>query len=284
MSSLFIQLDVEYATDDEFIEAGPMPELLYIRALCFSKRKTTDGFITTSQLQLVGNGIKQVAKHATTLVNVGLWTTVEGGYQINAYLKRNKSKAQLEDEKALAAELGAVGAHERWHTGPEGKPSPKCKFCRAERIAPPMGDSNRGQWPETEAEAEAEAEAETKEEALPHSVSTHSPGAELTPDEKKKCTDVLECIIDRRINGKPVGASYRAKVHDDVKSEYAKKIARLVPMFPEAPIDMIAHGAESGDTRNLAHYGTPTPTPEPDGPKLSRAEREALIEQNTEES
>lgn len=134
MSGLFLPLDVEYASDDEFIEAGPLAELLYIRAACFIKRKSLDGRLKRSQLSVVAGNIPQPAKHAAQLVEVGLWVDEGDSWYVPAYLKRNPTKADIEVGKAIQREAGERGNHERWHTGPDGKPSGKCRLCRLERV------------------------------------------------------------------------------------------------------------------------------------------------------
>jgi hypothetical protein len=135
VTGLFLPLDVEYASDVEFIEAGPMAELLYIRVACFIKRKSLDGRLKRSQLTVAAGNIPQPAKHAAQLVEVGLWVDEGDSWYVPAYLKRNPTKADITAVRDMQKEAGERGNHERWHTGPEGKPSPKCRLCRLERVA-----------------------------------------------------------------------------------------------------------------------------------------------------
>ena len=120
----------------------------------------------------------------------------------------------------------------------------------------------------------------------PASVSdSHPPTGSTGADDQsatKKINDVTEHIVTHRIEagGKQVGKGYRVKVERDVTTAKGNDIARLVGMFPNAPVSLLAHGAETGDTRNLAHYAQPaTESAEPEQ-HLSRAEREALIDSN----
>ena len=61
--SVYVPLDVEYASDDKIIEAGPMAELVYVRGLAFCKRTLNDGEITRAQLAVVAVGISSPLRH-----------------------------------------------------------------------------------------------------------------------------------------------------------------------------------------------------------------------------
>lgn len=167
------------------------------------------------------------------------------------------------NQKINRRSLGRWGDPAKWDTEPEGLSEDS---VRTHGVPPPGRDTDN---------SDNSDGSDTSDKA------TRSTGGDLTPAEKKKCTDVLETIIARRIDGKPVGASYRQTVHRDVKDNYAAKIARLVPMFPDAPVDMLAHGAETGDTRNLAHYAAGPTADEPDEPKLTPDQIAALTNRNT---
>lgn len=90
---IHIEWSVDYADDPKMIAAGERAELLYIRANCLVKRLMADGKITDGQLARLG--LPGVQKRAEKLVEVGLFERIEGGYFIPAFLKRNKSKADI---------------------------------------------------------------------------------------------------------------------------------------------------------------------------------------------
>jgi hypothetical protein len=180
--SLYVKLDVEYAHDPKMIDAGPMAELLYVRALCFAKRSMKDGFIAERQLPAVALGIPAPHKHAATLVEVGAWEKTTGGWNITSWLKRNKSAARIAHEIEARRMKSVMGNHERWHVK-ESKYDPTCEICN------PMGDPCRDprgdpgeesteeepeEEPEAEAEAEPEAEAEFNQSLTTSTVSTRS--------------------------------------------------------------------------------------------------------------
>jgi hypothetical protein len=88
----YAPLGVGYFRDDAIIEAGPDAELLFVRGLAFCAESMSDGYITDLQLtHHVGAGLRpsSVKKRAETLVKVGLWTRISGGYLVKSWLKWN---------------------------------------------------------------------------------------------------------------------------------------------------------------------------------------------------
>ena len=99
---IHVEWSVDYADDPKMIAAGERAELLYIRATCLAKRLLTDGFVADNQLPRFS--LSGVGKRAEKLVEVGLWERVEGGYRITAFLKRNKSRAEILADRDRDAE------------------------------------------------------------------------------------------------------------------------------------------------------------------------------------
>jgi hypothetical protein len=93
----FAPLSAHYYDDDAIIAAGEKAEVLFTRGLAFAARKPADGFI--SDLQLTTFRLPGVAGRAKTLVEVGLWEQIDGGYRIAAWLKHNASKAEIEEKQ-----------------------------------------------------------------------------------------------------------------------------------------------------------------------------------------
>ena len=208
MTGLFIQLDVEYPSDDEFIEAGPMAELLYIRALCFIKRKATDGVVKKSQLNVIATGIPSASKHVGKLLDVGLFVTHADGWFVPAYLKRNPSKADIAAGRELSKEAGIRGNHERWHVGEDGKPSAKCPLCREQKKKESIGVPDRGASrvgspytdPDPESYTDPYPYPDPHTESSPRSSSqgeTSSDDAETTTD--PRIETVISLLADHQI-------------------------------------------------------------------------------------
>jgi hypothetical protein len=84
---------------------------LYVQMLCYCKRNLTDGYIPSEEVGvLVYPDSPRVGKRdAERLVEVGLAKHTEGGYLLPGFLKRNKSKAQVEAESEKKANAGRKG-------------------------------------------------------------------------------------------------------------------------------------------------------------------------------
>lgn len=129
---LYVKLSVEYPQDDEVIEAGPMAELLFIRGLCFAKRKLTDGVISHRQLPLVAAGIPKPTTHARTLTDVGLWVDQGDAWFIRDWFDWNPSRSDLAEKAEAKRRAGIIGAHNKHHVGEGKEPSPTCPICNGE--------------------------------------------------------------------------------------------------------------------------------------------------------
>lgn len=140
MAGLYVPLDVELASDDKMIAAGPMAELLYIRALAFAKRTMSDGHIRRNQLPLVAARIPRHRLHVQRLVELGAWKVTDDGWYIVAWRKWNRAMAEL---AAAKSEAGVAGNHRRWHAGKGGRPSPDCPLCIANGIAPAIAEESQ---------------------------------------------------------------------------------------------------------------------------------------------
>jgi hypothetical protein len=105
--------------DARIIDAGPDAELLWYRALQLAKRAETDGVLSAGQLGRLHP--KPAAIKA--LVRVGLLRQADGGaYRLAGWLDWNKSRAQLDADRAAEKErkaaAGRKGAARRWHPDP----------------------------------------------------------------------------------------------------------------------------------------------------------------------
>lgn len=199
MVGLHVQLDVEYASDDKLIEAGPLAELLYVRSLCFAKRTLKDGKITHGQLTAVAIGIPSPVKQARRLVDVGAWTATSDGYRITNWLKRNKSAAQVRAEADRRSRDSIAKNHKRWHVD-EHKLNPTCPLCYPEldHSTDPNRDAQRDTLTEcTEEEVEAETQPEAEAEAEAQSTPLPDPAAGTKPASPAKgiLADALRAIL-----------------------------------------------------------------------------------------
>lgn len=106
---LYVKLDASYDDDDKIIRAGEKAELLYIRGLCLAKRILSDGFVSDAHLPRFG--LSGVQARAGKLVEVGLWERDDdaGGYWIIAWLKHNRSAAEVDEIREKRREAGRRG-------------------------------------------------------------------------------------------------------------------------------------------------------------------------------
>jgi hypothetical protein len=84
---------------------------LYVQMLCYCKENLTDGFVPFEEIGVLvyPDTPKAGKRDADRLVEVGLAEVVEGGYRLPGFLKRNKSKAQVDEVSAAKAAAGRKG-------------------------------------------------------------------------------------------------------------------------------------------------------------------------------
>lgn len=138
----WVKLDDNYQFDPKILAAGAMAELLYVRSLAWAKRDwKAEGRIDRRHLAPLTLGIPgKAATHVAALVELELWTVVEGGWQITAWAKRNNSAEAIE-----------VIRNERRIAGAKGN---------ATKAAKRHANSVANESPDTDTETETEAEAE----------------------------------------------------------------------------------------------------------------------------
>lgn len=110
----YAPLSAMYASDDAIINAGEAAELLYVRGLAFCAGSIEqDGYITDAQLKrFVGAGMDDAVNRAETLVREGLWERIDGGYEVRAWLKWNRSSDDLGRERKKDRDRKAARAAE----------------------------------------------------------------------------------------------------------------------------------------------------------------------------
>jgi len=80
---------------------------LYWRAISYANAKLTDGYVSAAVVAEVLNGRQELAD---ALVKVRLWHRKRGGYVIHDFLNGfNKSRAEVESDRAKKAEAGRLG-------------------------------------------------------------------------------------------------------------------------------------------------------------------------------
>ena len=93
----WIKLEDSFPDHPKISQLSDKAFRVHISALCYCGKYLTDGVIPApiANRLCVNNGSRVIKR----LVEIGLWSRVEGGYEINDYLKYQTSKAQAEMEK-----------------------------------------------------------------------------------------------------------------------------------------------------------------------------------------
>jgi hypothetical protein len=103
------RIDDTHADHPKVIAAGPMAELLDVRAICWSNRFETDGRVTRAALVQLSRGIRAPERAVNRLVEVERWRVVSqrdgfDGWEIVGFLDAQISRAEREAERASARE------------------------------------------------------------------------------------------------------------------------------------------------------------------------------------
>lgn len=114
---IHVELAVNYAADPKvaalarFGKEARLARDLYVQMVCYAKANMTDGFVPTEIVgQLAYPDVPRSAlRQAGFIADVGLTSAVDGGWHITAYLKRNKSRAEVIELSEARAEAGRVG-------------------------------------------------------------------------------------------------------------------------------------------------------------------------------
>jgi hypothetical protein len=99
----WVKIDDQFYAHPKLIAVGPLAKSLFVDSLCYANQYLTDGFIPRMvALQIcmpLEPYCESTAMISASLVHVGLWHDVDGGYQIHDYLDYNPSRAELKDKR-----------------------------------------------------------------------------------------------------------------------------------------------------------------------------------------
>jgi hypothetical protein len=96
----WVKLDDGFYDNPKILRAGLTAAGLYTAGLTYAARKLTDGFLADVAVNMLvgdsGTGLPG------RLIEAGLWSAVEGGYQIHDYLEYNPPASQVKAERQAA--------------------------------------------------------------------------------------------------------------------------------------------------------------------------------------
>ncbi|MDQ3273529.1 MAG: hypothetical protein M3Q39_00495 [Actinomycetota bacterium] len=144
---------------------------LFVQMIGYCKLNLTDGFVPEEQVGIMcyPDTWDNAQRDAGRLVDVGLIERVDEGFYVSAFLKRNKTREDIENEAEAKSAAAIRTNHLRWHEK-SGRIDPKCPLCSVPktpgRIAPDRSSdhsSDRLHGVASEStETETESETETK--------------------------------------------------------------------------------------------------------------------------
>lgn len=106
------KIDDQFADHPKVIAAGPLASWLYVCGLTYCARLLTDGFIPTGQVRKLAD-LDRAMDLAQSLVEVGLWEEVAGGYLVHDYLEYNPSKERVLATREARAQAGSRGGKQK---------------------------------------------------------------------------------------------------------------------------------------------------------------------------
>jgi hypothetical protein len=100
------KFDDQFTDHPKVVAAGPMAELLAMRAVIYCAKHETDGHILEAQLPRLAVGIPSVKRQVAALVSAGLWTVDESGagWWVHDFLDYHPSREMKEQEREEARE------------------------------------------------------------------------------------------------------------------------------------------------------------------------------------
>jgi hypothetical protein len=131
---IYVQLSVDFADDPKlrklarYGKDGRLARDLYVQMLCYCKRTLSDGFVPFEQVafMVLPEPERAGMKQLRLLIDVEVCTTTEGGALVAAFLKRNKSRAEVMRTAERKKAASTKANHERWHSE---RPSASCPLC-----------------------------------------------------------------------------------------------------------------------------------------------------------
>lgn len=102
----WVRIDDHMADHPKILVLGelePFAVTLQLRALCWSSRYSTDGFIAEKVVQALVRGFP-AQDWPTVMMDAGLWDKAKGGWRVHDYLTYNPSRAQVLASRESARE------------------------------------------------------------------------------------------------------------------------------------------------------------------------------------
>lgn len=116
----WFKVDDQLFFNAKTVIAGNSAMGLWVRAGSWASANLTDGFVPTHMASAMANPMANPCDH-DALVEAGLWTVVDGGYQFHDWEDFQPSAAAEKERRKKRAEAGRLGAKARWDGKSDGK-------------------------------------------------------------------------------------------------------------------------------------------------------------------
>lgn len=167
-NDLFLPLEVNFMDNAKIMKAGEKAGWLFLAMSLLSKRLLSDGFVSDQQVKKFGLAGTPQRLAKLQEGEEPLIVRTDGGWVLPAYLKRNKSSAEVRETQRLEREAGVIGNHRKYHK--DGRTSPRCDVCTGRLVDPnPPPDNSSARVPDrgpgsTETETEPKTDPQTETE------------------------------------------------------------------------------------------------------------------------
>lgn len=129
--SVYVPLDANYLRDPRIRRAGPDAELLYLRALAYSKSGETNGIVHDYDLDVIAVGLNKVPQRVAALVHEKAWEEREEGWFITGWFNWNEHTEALRDRR-IRQQAGAAKTNHKKHQEDGRDFSRTCPICIGE--------------------------------------------------------------------------------------------------------------------------------------------------------
>jgi hypothetical protein len=103
----WVRLADDFADHPKIVAAGALAAWQFVCGLAYCNKHLTDGFIPRGAVRRLAD-VEDPFRLAATLVDVGLWESVDGGWMVHDYLNYQPSRQTVVTEREKTAERVAA--------------------------------------------------------------------------------------------------------------------------------------------------------------------------------
>jgi hypothetical protein len=219
----WLKIDDTMVENPKCVDLSPFAWTLWLHGVSYCSRNLTDGHIPQAMLPRL-TSITDPGRAADELVDAGMWHATEDGYEVHDYLDHQRSRSDVEADRAKATE--------------------RQRRSRANRSD--VTDTSR-------------CDTDVTPTAESVSVSAGEPSPHLTTATTGRADQVAERVIEHRLShqtGIRNPAAWRRRALDNLRADidWWQELERCCAKWPDAPVDMLAQAAEGDKSPHLRNY------------------------------